>query len=70
MHVLIAFIYGGTIWLAVLAYALITNGPSGYIALAGPLIISGGMLLIWALDYAVCKLHTPCSKSEQSDARP
>jgi len=56
MHILISGLYGGVIWFAAMAYALIVGGPIGVIALAGPLIISAGVAFITALDYGISKL--------------
>lgn len=70
MHIVISTIYGCTLWFSAMAYALITGGPVGVIAMAGPFIISAGVVLITGLEYAFCKLHTRFAKSEPSDARP
>lgn len=69
MHVMIVGLYGATIHLSCLAYTLIVGGPFWLVVACGPFIISGAMLSIWALSYAICKLHTRLSKSEKSDAR-
>jgi hypothetical protein len=57
MHVLIACIYGWTLWFSAMAYTLIVGGPFWVVAACGPFIISGAMAFIWALEYAIRKLH-------------
>lgn len=50
MHVVIAILYGGIIWLSVLAYVGITHGAILPILLLAPIIISGAALGIIVLD--------------------
>lgn len=69
MHTLICGLYGAVIYFSLLAYMLICGGPFWLIAACGPLIISAAMVGLWALDYAICRLHTRFAKSEKSDAR-
>lgn len=53
MHVVIAVLYGVTIYFSVLAYILITDGPLvAFLGLA-PVIISGAIVALFALDLAV-----------------
>lgn len=53
MHVLIAGLYACTIYLASLLYVIIIDGPLLAFILASPLVISGAIVAIFALDYAV-----------------
>lgn len=53
VHVLIACLYAVTLWLSLLAYLLITDGPWLFALLAGPLIISGGVVALLVLDAAL-----------------
>lgn len=70
MHFVITAFYGGTVWLAMLAYMLIIEGPFWVVAACGPFVISGAMIAIWALEYAIHSLQARFTKSENSDARP
>lgn len=53
MHVVIAVLYGFTFWLSCLAYAVITQGRWGAVALALPLFVSGGAAVLLTLDLAI-----------------
>lgn len=53
MHVLIAGLYAVVIYLALLAYVVITGLSVPTFLDASPLVISGAMVVIFALDYAV-----------------
>lgn len=44
MHILIAVLYAVTLWLSLVAYLLIIDGPWQSALLAAPLLISGGVL--------------------------
>lgn len=57
MHIIITTLYGATIWLPLLAYALITGAALWPIVLAGPLVISGAALGLILLDRAILKLR-------------
>lgn len=50
MHVVVAVLYGFTLWLSCLAYAAIVCGRWGVVALAMPLFVSGGAAAILTLD--------------------
>ena len=53
MHVVIATLYGITIYLSVLAYIIIIDGPLvAFLGLA-PVIVSGAIVALFALDLAV-----------------
>ena len=53
MHVVIAVLYGVTIYFSVLAYILITDGPLVTFLGLAPVIISGAIVALFALDLAV-----------------
>lgn len=53
VHVLIACLYAVTLWLSLLAYLIIIEGPWLFALLAGPAIISGGVVALLLLDAAV-----------------
>lgn len=53
MHVLIAGLYACIIWLSVLAYCIILNGPVLVFLALSPVIISGAIAVIITLDFAV-----------------
>ena len=58
MHVLIAIIYGFTIWFALIGYSVITqSGHTGLILWTGPLTISGSMIALFMLDHALAKVR-------------
>lgn len=72
MHITIMTLYGLTVWLSAMAYALITGQVRLlHVALAGPLIISGAaltlVLLDCALSWALAKVRPA---HEAPDARP
>lgn len=72
MHITIMTLYGLTVWLSAMAYALITGQVRLlHVALAGPLIISGAVLALALMD---CALSWVLSKfkpaREANDARP
>lgn len=56
MHVVIAIVYGFTIWLATLAYMAITGCPVMPFVLAGPLVISGAVAALIGLDALLARL--------------
>jgi hypothetical protein len=51
MHVLIAGLYATIIWLSLLAYMLIVGLHPGWVLLLGPVIISGVIAVLLALDF-------------------
>lgn len=53
MHVVIAILYGFTFWLSCLAYAVITQGRWGLVALAMPLFVSGASAVLLTLDLVI-----------------
>lgn len=56
MHILIAGLYAGIIWLSMLAYTIIIDGMWPVVAIAGPIIISALIVGLIALDYLVYRL--------------
>lgn len=57
MHYVITLIYGGTVWLSLLALAVITQtGLAMLTLLAGPIIISAAMIVLMVLDAAIARL--------------
>lgn len=50
MHCAIAILYGGTIWLSCLAYAVIVGGSWGWVLVMAPLIVSGSAAAILTVD--------------------
>lgn len=59
MNVVIATFYGLTIWFSAIAYTIITEGPWGWVLLAGPLIVSGAAMFLMLVDWVVCKRMGP-----------
>jgi hypothetical protein len=57
MHVLLTILYGFTIWFSLMAYALITEQSLGLIVIGGPVVISGAMASIVALDLLLCRIR-------------
>ena len=56
MHYVITLIYGSTVWLALLALAVITEtGLATLTLLAGPIIISGARVARMVLDAAIAR---------------
>lgn len=54
MHYVIALLYGFTLWLGAVLFCLILTPDLAHIAiLACPLIVSGSMVVILALDWAI-----------------
>ena len=53
MHLVIALLYSFVIYFACVAYAVITDGPAAWVAIAGPFIISGAIAVLLALDIAL-----------------
>lgn len=53
MHLVLAIVYGLTLWFAALAYTLILRGPVGWVLVAGPFIVSGAIVVLLALDIAL-----------------
>jgi hypothetical protein len=53
VHVLIACLYAVTLWLSLVAYLLIVDGPWLFALLAAPLLISGGVVALLVLDAAL-----------------
>jgi hypothetical protein len=57
VNVVIAGLYAVTLWLSLLAYLLIIDGPWHLALLAGPLFISGGVVALLLLDAALCGMR-------------
>ena len=53
MHVVLAALYGLTIWAALLAYCAILGRPLFWPVVLGPVVISGAVVVLSALDFAV-----------------
>ena len=53
MHVLIAGLYGATLYLSLLAYILIIDGPILTFLMLSPVIISAAIAGLLALDMSV-----------------
>ncbi len=63
MHVVVISLYGGIIWLAAIAYSLITGGVwLGRIVFFGPFIISGAVVSLVALDWLSAKVVRLCKQ--------
>ena len=56
MHVVLTILYGVTVWLSLIAYALITGVSITAIVIGGPVVISGSIATILTLDYLFSKL--------------
>lgn len=50
MHILIASLYAGTIWLSLLAYTINIGGYWPEVVVAGPVIISSTTIWLLALE--------------------
>lgn len=53
MHILIAALYGGTLWLSLTAYALISGVGVGLPLALAPFIVSGGAVAVLVADCAI-----------------
>lgn len=54
--IVILTLYGFTLWMSAIAYALITDQwPVLHVILAGPVIISTAVLVLAIADYAIWK---------------
>lgn len=53
MNVFIATLYGMIIWLSVMAYCIIVGGPLLKVTLWGPVIVSGFVMVVLAMDYGL-----------------
>lgn len=57
MHVTVALLYGATIWLALVALAVMTETGLVALTLVGaPVIISGAMIALFVLDAAAQRI--------------
>lgn len=57
MHITLLLLYGATIWLALIALALITEtGLTALAVLSGPLIISAAVVVLMILDAAIARV--------------
>jgi hypothetical protein len=50
MHVFVAGLYGLTIWVSLLAFTAIVRADLWLVFCLGPVVVSGSMLALWALD--------------------
>lgn len=57
MHILIAAIYGATLWLSLVAYALILGTGVGVALAVAPLVVSGAALALLVVD---CVIRAAC----------
>lgn len=57
MHIIICLAYGIAIWCILLLYALATDGSLKTVTLAAPLVVSGGVLAMMALDMLLYKVR-------------
>lgn len=57
MHVLIGILYGFTILLSMLAYALITGASLTPIIIGSPAVVSGSVIVLAALDYVITRIR-------------
>ena len=53
MHVVIAGLYGLTVWFALLGFTLIVRADWVLVLWLGPFIVSGAMVFIWAMDLLI-----------------
>ena len=53
MHVIIAIAYAFLLWLALLVLALLGNGSVFWVAACAPLIVSGAVCMLLAVDFAI-----------------
>lgn len=56
MHIVLAGLYGFTIWFSCIAYAIIVEGPAVWVALAGPFIVSAAIAGVIAVDAGLRKV--------------
>lgn len=57
MHCIVLGLYGGTVWLALVALAAITDtGLTALTLASGPIIISAAVVVLMVLDAAVAKV--------------
>lgn len=52
MHIVIATLYGLVAWVSLLAYAVIVDGPWGYVLGLGSFIVSGVICIAIAVGHA------------------
>jgi len=52
VHVLVSFLYAAVVWLALLAWLVVSDGPWQIVLLATPFILSGLILVLTALGFA------------------
>lgn len=57
VHVLVSFLYALIVWLAMLAWLVIADGPVLLVLLASPFILSGLILALTALGLAFIGLR-------------
>ena len=57
MHIVLAILYGFTVWISAIAYMAIAGGPVGLVAISGPVIISGAIAFLYSLDLAISALR-------------
>ena len=57
MHIVLAILYGFTVWLSAISYMAIAGGPMGWVIMACPVVISGSIVILFALDLAVSRVR-------------
>lgn len=70
MHILIAGLYAGIIWLSLLAYTIILEGWWMVVVIAGPVIISALIVGLIALDELGARIGRWLRPAKPPDARP
>lgn len=70
MHILIAGLYAGIIWLSLLAYTIIIDGMWMVVVIAGPVIISSLIVGLIGLDALIARIGARLRLSRPPDRRP
>lgn len=70
MHILIAGLYAGIIWLSLLAYTIILEGWWMVVVIAGPVIISALIVGLIALDELGARIGRWMRRAKPPDAQP
>lgn len=70
MHVLIAGLYGVTIWFCLLATAVMLRGNWTLVLWLGPVIICASMAFLWVVDWAVWRAWASLTQAMRSLRAP
>ncbi len=62
MHIVICLIYGLTCWFSLMAYAAITGLNLGLAVIGGPVVVSGSIVALIALDWLPAKVVRLCKQ--------